>query len=83
MKSFEDRQKGFEAAFQRDQELAFRITARRNRLFGLWRRNGWVSPPGMLPRATPKPSSRQISRRRATMMLSGRYAVTSPKRASL
>jgi hypothetical protein len=36
MKSFEDRQKGFEAAFQRDQELAFRITARRNRLFGLW-----------------------------------------------
>src|SRR5207248_2832130 len=31
MKSFEDRQKGFEAAFQRDQELAFRITARRNR----------------------------------------------------
>src|ERR1041384_2143199 len=36
MKSFEDRQKGFEAVFQRDQELAFRITARRNRLFGLW-----------------------------------------------
>jgi len=36
MESFEDRQKGFEAAFQRDQELAFRITARRNRLFGLW-----------------------------------------------
>jgi hypothetical protein len=36
MKSFEDRQKGFEAAFHRDQELAFRITARRNRLFGLW-----------------------------------------------
>jgi hypothetical protein len=36
MKSFEDRQKGFEAVFQREQELAFRITARRNRLFGLW-----------------------------------------------
>jgi hypothetical protein len=36
MKSLEDRQKGFEAAFQRDQELAFRIKARRNRLFGLW-----------------------------------------------
>jgi hypothetical protein len=36
MKSFEDRQKGFEAAFQRDQELTFRIGARRNRLFGLW-----------------------------------------------
>jgi hypothetical protein len=36
MKSFEDRQKGFEAAFQRNQELLFRIGARRNRLFGLW-----------------------------------------------
>ena len=36
MKIFEDRQKGFEAAFQRDQELMFRIGARRNRLFGLW-----------------------------------------------
>jgi len=36
MKSFEDRQKGFEGAFQRDQELNFRIIARRNRLFGLW-----------------------------------------------
>jgi hypothetical protein len=35
MKGFEDRN-GFEAALQRDQELAFRIKARRNRLFGLW-----------------------------------------------
>jgi hypothetical protein len=35
MKGFEDRN-GFEAAFQRDQELTFRIKARRNRLFGLW-----------------------------------------------
>lgn len=36
MKSLDDRKKGFEAAFQRDQELAFKIGARRNRLFGLW-----------------------------------------------
>jgi hypothetical protein len=36
MKSFEDRQKGFEAEFKRNQELQFRITARRNKLFGLW-----------------------------------------------
>lgn len=35
MKSFEDRKKGFEAAFQRDQEKAFRITVRRNKIFGL------------------------------------------------
>ncbi len=36
MKSFDDRQKGFEAEFTRNQELAFRVTARRNKLFGLW-----------------------------------------------
>ena len=36
MKSFIEREKGFEAEFKRNQELAFRITARRNRLFGLW-----------------------------------------------
>ena len=36
MKSFIEREKGFEAEFKRDQELAFRVTARRNRLFGLW-----------------------------------------------
>jgi hypothetical protein len=36
MKSLEDRQKGFEAEFKRNQELAFRVGARRNKLFGLW-----------------------------------------------
>ena len=36
MKSFVEREKGFEAEFKRTQELAFRINARRNRLFGLW-----------------------------------------------
>jgi len=36
MKSFEDRQKGFEAEFKRNQELQFRVNARRNKLFGLW-----------------------------------------------
>lgn len=36
MKSLDDRLKGFEAAFQRNQERNFRISARRNRLFGLW-----------------------------------------------
>ena len=36
MNSFEDRQKGFEAEFTRNQELQFRITARRNKMFGLW-----------------------------------------------
>jgi hypothetical protein len=36
MKSLKEREKGFEAEFKRNQELMFRVTARRNRLFGLW-----------------------------------------------
>ena len=36
MTSFEDRQRSFEAKFARDEEMAFRITARRNRLVGTW-----------------------------------------------
>ncbi len=33
---FEERKKGFEAKFAKDAEKEFRITARRNRLMGLW-----------------------------------------------
>jgi hypothetical protein len=36
MTTFDDREKGFETKFARDQELAFRIAARRNRLLGAW-----------------------------------------------
>jgi hypothetical protein len=36
MKSFTERERGFEAEFKRNQELKFRVTARPNRLFGLW-----------------------------------------------
>ena len=36
MSSFEDRERAFETEFARDQELQFRITARRNRLIGEW-----------------------------------------------
>ncbi len=36
MNSFEAREKEFEARFKHDQELQFKITARRNRLLGLW-----------------------------------------------
>jgi len=36
MSSFDDREKGFERQFQRDEELRFRVTARRNKLLGLW-----------------------------------------------
>ena len=36
MKGLVERERGFEAEFKRNKELAFRVTARRNRLFGLW-----------------------------------------------
>lgn len=36
MNSFEDREKAFETKFAKDQELIFRVTARRNRLLGEW-----------------------------------------------
>lgn len=36
MTNFRERGKSFETEFSRNQELAFRITARRNRLFGVW-----------------------------------------------
>ena len=36
MSSFDDREKAFEAKYARDEEMAFRITARRNRLLGNW-----------------------------------------------
>ena len=36
MTTFDDRERGFETKFARDEEMAFRILARRNRLLGLW-----------------------------------------------
>lgn len=36
MSMFDDREKGYEAKFKHDQESLFKITARRNRLLGLW-----------------------------------------------
>ncbi len=33
---FNDREKGFEAKYQHDQETRFKIIARRNKLLGLW-----------------------------------------------
>lgn len=36
MSSFNDRERAFEAKFARDEEMQFRITARRNRLLGEW-----------------------------------------------
>lgn len=36
MTSFDDRERAFESMYARDQEMAFRVTARRNRLLGQW-----------------------------------------------
>ncbi|MDR6788685.1 hypothetical protein J2Y58_002045 [Sphingomonas sp. BE138] len=36
MTLFDDRERGFEAKFAREEEVAFRIIARRNRLVGQW-----------------------------------------------
>ena len=33
---FKDREKGFESKYQHDQEMLFKITARRNKMLGLW-----------------------------------------------
>ncbi len=34
--SFNDRERDFESRFAHDEELRFRVTARRNKLLGLW-----------------------------------------------
>lgn len=36
MASFEEREKGFENKYKHDQDKLFKITARRNKLLGLW-----------------------------------------------
>lgn len=36
MTMFDDRERAFEAKFARDEEMAFRVTARRNRLVAQW-----------------------------------------------
>jgi hypothetical protein len=36
MNSFDDRERGYEAKFAHDQEIEFRILARRNHLLGVW-----------------------------------------------
>ena len=36
MTTFDERERAFETKFAHDQEMAFRVTARRNRLLGQW-----------------------------------------------
>ncbi|MFO1080131.1 MAG: DUF1476 domain-containing protein [Reyranellaceae bacterium] len=36
MTTFDEREKSFESKFQHDQELQFKVTARKNKMLGLW-----------------------------------------------
>jgi len=36
MSTFDEREKGFEQKYKHDQELQFKVNARRNKLLGLW-----------------------------------------------
>ena len=36
MTTFDEREKAFEAKYRHDQDLRFKVTARRNRLLGMW-----------------------------------------------
>jgi hypothetical protein len=36
MTTFDDREKAFEKKFEKDQEIQFKVNARRNKLLGLW-----------------------------------------------
>ena len=39
MTTFDERESSFEAKFKHDKELQFKVTARRNKLLGLWAAN--------------------------------------------
>jgi ATPase inhibitor subunit zeta len=84
MKSFTVRKKGFEAEFKRNQELLFQVTARRNRLFGLWaavrlglpgfvRLTGWLGSEvaGRLARWLKSHTAATAFRRLSSSMLCG------------
>jgi hypothetical protein len=48
MTTFDEREKEFESRYKHDQELQFKVKARRNRLLGLWAASVWKgigSPP--------------------------------------
>ena len=36
MTTFDDREKAFEKKYERDQDVQFKVTARKNKLLGLW-----------------------------------------------
>ena len=76
MATFEERQKSFEQKYRRDQDKLFRITARRNRLLGLWRQGSSACPE--IPRPnTRRKSCTRTSRNRGMPTWCGRFLRTS------
>ena len=41
---FNERKKGFEAKFKMDEEMEFKVSARRNKLLGLWLAENLIYP---------------------------------------
>jgi hypothetical protein len=54
MGTFDDREKGFEQKYKHDKELEFKVSARRNRLLGLWAAKE-LGLPDAEAEATPRP----------------------------
>jgi hypothetical protein len=65
MTTFDDRQKSFEKKFERDQDLQFKVNARRNKLLGLWAA-GVMGKSGTDAEDMPRRSSLPTSRSRET-----------------
>ena len=65
-----------------DQELAFKVTARRNKLLGPWAAEHLDLVGAMVPRHTPRTSSPPISASPATATSSRRWRRISPRRGS-
>ena len=56
MTTFDDREKDFEARYKHDQELQFKVKARRNRLLGMWAA-GKMGLSGDAPIVEPEPGA--------------------------
>ena len=80
MSSFEKREKSFESKWAHDEELRFKVMARRNKLLGLWAAGEMGK--GAAPMLTRARWCRRISRKLATTMSSVKSARTSTRKSA-
>ena len=71
MSTFDEREKGFEAKYKHDQEIQFKVTARRNRLWACGRPSS-SGYPGRRSTLTPRLSLSPTSKSPATRTWSAR-----------